>query len=74
VPGRRPKAFRERTRGRCVAAMSWRYGDFGAMPGKVCAADVASAVIVRRRGAGDAARDARQRELDADLCFAGLAG
>jgi hypothetical protein len=40
----------------------------------VAAADVAGGVMVRRRGAGAAARDARQRKLDADLRFAGLAG
>ena len=57
-------------RRRCCA----RYGDFGTVPADVAAADVARGVIVRRRGAGDAARDARERELDADLSFAGLAG
>jgi hypothetical protein len=51
-----------------------RYGDFGAVPADVAGADVAGGVIMRRRGAGDAARDARQRELGADLSFAGLAG
>jgi hypothetical protein len=56
---------------RCCRA---RYGDSGAVPAHVAAADVAGGVIVRRRGAGDAASDARQRELDADLSFAGLAG
>jgi hypothetical protein len=50
------------------------YGDFGAAPGDVAAADVAWGVIVRQRGAVDAAPDARQWELDADLNFAGLAG
>jgi hypothetical protein len=51
-----------------------RYGDFGAVPADVAAAGVAGGVIVRRRGAGDAARDAWQRELEADLSFAGLTG
>jgi hypothetical protein len=51
-----------------------RYGDFGAVPTDVAAADVAGGVIARRRGAGDAAWNARQRKLDADLGFAGLAG
>src|SRR5215470_4428406 len=50
-----------------------RYGDFGAVPADVTAADLAGGVMVRRRGAGDAARNARQRRLDADLSFAGLA-
>jgi hypothetical protein len=40
----------------------------------VGAADVAGGVIVRRRGVGDVAWDARQRELDADLNVAGSAG
>jgi hypothetical protein len=51
-----------------------RYGDFGAVPVDVTAADVAGGVIVRRRGAGDAARDPWQRGLEADLSFAGLPG
>ena len=50
-----------------------RYGDFGAMPADVGTAEVISGVIVRRRGAGDAARDARQRELDGDLSLWGVA-
>jgi hypothetical protein len=57
-------------RRRCRAG----YGDFGAMRSDVAAADVAGGVIVRRRCALDAAGDARQRALDADLSFAGLAG
>jgi len=44
------------------------------VPVDVTAADVAGGVIVRRRGAGDAARDPWQRELEADLSFAGLPG
>jgi hypothetical protein len=68
--GRRPKAFREGGSGWRTA----RYGDFGAVPVDVTAADVAGGVIVRRRGAGDAARDPWQRELEADLSFAGLPG
>ena len=55
-------------RRRCRA----RYGDFGAVPADVAAANVAGGVIVRRRGAGDAARDALERELDANLSFCGL--
>jgi hypothetical protein len=51
-----------------------RYGDFGAVLADVGAADVAGGVIVRRRGVGDVAWDARQRELDADLNVAGSAG
>jgi hypothetical protein len=50
------------------------YGDFGAVPADVGAAGVAGGVIVRRRGVGEVAWDAWQRELDADLNFAGLAG
>ena len=50
-----------------------RYGDFGAVPADVAAAEVAGGVIVRRRVAGDAARDGWRRALDADLSFAGLA-
>jgi hypothetical protein len=38
-------------------------------PPDVGAADVAGGVIVGRRGVGDVAWDARQRELDADLNF-----
>jgi hypothetical protein len=72
--GRRPKAFREGTRGKWVSALPACYGDFGAVPTDVAAADVAGGVIARRRGAGDAAWNARQRKLDADLGFAGLAG
>src|SRR5580704_7796823 len=72
--GRRPKAFREGTRGsgsrRCVA----RYGDFGTVPGGVSAVDTAGGAIVRRCSAGEATWDARQRELEADLSFAGLPG
>jgi hypothetical protein len=51
-----------------------RYGDFGVVPADVAAAEAAGGVLVRRRGAGNAARNARQRELGADLSFAGLAG
>jgi hypothetical protein len=51
-----------------------RYGDFGAMPADVGAADVASGVIARLRGPGDAAWDARLCRLDADLGFTGLGG
>jgi hypothetical protein len=72
--GRRPKAFREGTRGCGLWRCRARYGDFDAVPTDVGAADVASGVIGRRRGAGDAARDARERKLDVDLSFAGLAG
>jgi hypothetical protein len=43
------------------------------MLGDVGAAGVASGVIARLRGAGDAAWDARLCRLDADLSFTGLA-
>jgi hypothetical protein len=73
APGRRPKAFRERTRGSGLRRRV-RYGDFGAVPADVGAADLASGVIGRRRGAGDGARDGRQRKLGIDLSLADLAG
>jgi hypothetical protein len=58
---------REVVRGRAA-----RYGDFGAGPVDVVAAAVAGGAMVKQFG--DAARDARQRKLDANLSFAGLAG
>jgi hypothetical protein len=64
---------RKNPREMCGGAAACAMGIFGAVAADVTAADVAGGVIVRRRGVGDAARDTWQRELDADLSFAGLA-
>jgi hypothetical protein len=51
-----------------------RYGDFDAVFEDAGTDEMADGVIVRRRVAGDKARDGRQQERDGDLSFAGLAG
>jgi hypothetical protein len=57
-------------RGRCHA----RYGDFGAVPVEVVAADVAGGAMVERCGGGDGAWVTRRQETDTDLSMAALPG
>jgi hypothetical protein len=74
APGLSSESLQRRNPREVGGGAAARYGDFGAVPPDVTAADVAGGVIVRRRGAGDAARDAWQRELEGDLSFADLGG
>ena len=71
--GRRPKAFREGTRGKLGATVPL-YGDFGVAVDDAGFGEVSGRAIVKPDGGGNEARGAWQQETDADASFTGWAG